>query len=670
MYISKLIINGFRGFKHTEIEFEEGLNVIIGQNNGGKSTIMEALRLVLEYGSPKRLCAWDLCQKADLQTLKNNPPSVEISVFIKEQENEGMTDDIALFTNYAIQTTPLLESCLTYVFCLPLSEVDKYMKDVAEVDEKYTLFKIIEDKYIRKYSHMIYGGPVSLQNQVQGEDLKKIDFEFVNALRNVEDEIYGGKYTLLTDVLRYFLDFDLNKDSNKEEKIKSRHQAFLTESTTVIQDIINRIKEGKNSIIDYANKTGALFMNSDINLEGEISESDLLAILNLLVISGKEEKLPISLNGLGYNNLIYISLLLAKMQSNSMVEYMGSVNVKAFSVLAIEEPEAHLHPQMQYHFLEFLRNNISDKYVRQVFVTTHSPSLVASVKLDELCCLHKLEDGEIKICKPSKVFEEDESAKKYIQRYLDAARSDMFFAGGIIFVEGMAEQILLPVFAKILGLYDKWLMKHVAVINIGGRYFDKFLKLYDGANSEALPLNIACVTDRDQSRKEFGKIKARYESCLPIEYNSDSAKYEYRNHSESLVKNYQDHPNIRFFSQEEDSCTLEYDIALNNTNNKVLLVASLANKKELEAMMSARNLDDALEKCHDDALKKLYGSDTVWTEESKRLKALVASRYLESVAKGVNALELSNAILDLSEEERAKINVPSYIKEAIEWVIK
>lgn len=670
MYISKLIINGFRGFKHTEIEFEEGLNVIIGQNNGGKSTIMEALRLVLEYGSPKKLCAWDLCQKAELQALKDNPPFVEIAVFIKEQNDEGMTDDIALFTNYAIQTSPLLESCLTYVFSLPYSEVEKYKKDVAEVDEKYTLFKIIEDKYIRKYSHAIYGGPVSLQNQVQGEDLKKIDLEFVNALRNVSDEIYGGKNTLLTDVLRYFLDYELNKDSNKEEKIKSRHQDFLTKSTTVIQNIIKRIKDGKDSIIDYANKTGALFMNSDLNLEGEISEGDLLAIFNLLVSNGKEEKLPISLNGLGYNNLIYISLLLAQMQSNSTVEYMGSVNVKAFSVLAIEEPEAHLHPQMQYHFLEFLRNNIFDKYVRQVFVTTHSPSLVASVKLDELCCLHKLEDGEIKICKPNKVFEEDESAKKYIQRYLDATRADMLFAGGIIFVEGMAEQILFPVFAKILGLYDKWLMKHVAVINIGGRYFDKFLKLYDGTNSDALPLMIACVTDRDPSRKEIGKEKARYESCLPIEYGSNTTKYEYRNHSESLVKNFQNHPNIRFFSQEEDSCTLEYDIALNNTDNTVLLVASLANKNELEAMMNAKNLDDALEKCHDDALKKLYGSDTVLKNENKRRKALVASRYLKSVAKGVNALELSNAILDLSEEERAKINVPSYIKEAIEWVIK
>ena len=668
MYISKLIIDGFRGFKHSEIEFQEGLNVIIGQNNGGKSTIMEALRLVLEYGSTKKLCAWDFCQRDELQTLKDNPPSVKISVSIKEQKDEGISDDIALFTNYAIQTSPLLESCLTYVFSLPHSEVEKYKKDVAEADEKYTLFKIIEDKYIRKYSHAIYGGPVSLQNQVQGEDLKKIDFEFVNALRNVEDEIHGGKYTLLTDVLRYFLDYDLNKESNKEDAVKSRHQDFLSDSVAVIQNVVNRIKAGKDSIIDYANRTGALFLNSNLNLEGEVTEGDMLGILNLLVSHGKEEKLPVSLNGLGYNNLIYISLLLAKMQSNSTVEYMGSVNVKAFSVLAIEEPEAHLHPQMQYHFLEFLRNNLTDKYVKQVFVTTHSPSLVASVKLEELCCLHKLEDGEIKICKPSRVFEKDESAKKYIQRYLDATRADMLFAGGIIFVEGLAEQILLPVFAKILGLYDKWLMKHVVVINIGGRYFDNFLKLYDGTNPETLAQKIACITDRDSTRKEIGKKKARYESCLPIEYGADSTKYEYRNHSKLLVDKYHEHPNIRFFTQDGDSCTLEYDIALNNPNNNILLVESLANKDELQAMVTAKNLDAALEKCNDDELKDLYGTDSVWKDEEKRRKALFASRYLESVAKGVNALELSNAILDLSEEERTKFNVPTYIKEAIEWV--
>ena len=229
----------------------------------------------------------------------------------------------------------------------------------------------------------------------------------MNALRNVEDEIYGGRAALLRDVLRYFLDYDLNDDKEREEKIAVRHQNFMTDTYDVLEKLVKRINAGKNNIIEYANNTGALFADSILNFEGDVSEGDLLAVLDLLVGDGKEEKLPVSLNGLGYNNLIYMSLLLAKMQSNAKVDFMGSTNVKAFSVLAIEEPEAHLHPQMQYQFLEFLRNNIADKHARQVFVTSHSPSLVASVKLDELCCLHKSEDGTIKAYLPKKVFEGD-----------------------------------------------------------------------------------------------------------------------------------------------------------------------------------------------------------------------------------------------------------------------
>ena len=641
MYISKIIIDGFRGFKHSEIEFQEGLNVIIGHNNGGKSSIMDALRLVLEYGSRKNFSAWDFCQKDELQTLKNNPPSVSISVFIKEQVNEGMSDDVALFTNYAVQTTPLLESCLTYVYSLPQTETEKYKRDLSDVIDKYSLFKTIEDKYIRKYTYTILGGPIASQNQAQGEDLKKIDFEFVNALRNVEDEIYGGRAALLRDVLRYFLDYDLNEDKDREQTIASRHQKFIDDTHAVIGDLVKRINSGKDNIVSYANKTGALFTNNKLDLEGDVSEGDLLAVLNLLVGDEKKEKLPVALNGLGYNNLIYISLLLAKMQSNAKVDFMGSSNVKAFSVLSIEEPEAHLHPQMQYQFLEFLRNNISDKHVKQVFVTSHSPSLVASVKLDELCCLQNNVEGEIKVYSPKKIFGTDVKAKEYIQRYLDATRADMLFAGGVILVEGITEQILLPVFARLLDMYGKWLKKHIVVINTGGRYFDNFLKMYDSLNPEALALKVACITDRDPVRKEIGKPNARFESCKPSEYNADTAKYEYSNHSEALLEKYKEHSNIRYFSQGIDGCTFEYDIALNNSKNKTLLVPSIKNCEELKEMMDVGDVD----------------------------KSAIASRYLESVTKGSNAIELSNAIMDLSKEEQEKFVVPSYIKKAIEWVL-
>ena len=301
MYISKIIIDGLRGFKHSEIEFQEGLNVIIGHNNGGKSTIMDALRFVLDYGSQKKLSAWDFCQLEELQALKDSPPCVKISVFIKEQKDEGMSDDVALFINYVVQTSPLLESCLTYVCNLPQGEVEKYKKDVAEVNDKYSLFKVIEEKYIRKYTYSIYGGPPSAQNQALSEDLKKIDYEFVNALRNVEDEIYGGRATLLRDVLRYFLDYDLNDDEGREKKIATRHQTFMTDTQAVIERLIGRINAGKDNIIDYANRTGALFSNSNLSFGGSISESDLLTVLNLLVGGVKEEMLPVRWNGLGYN---------------------------------------------------------------------------------------------------------------------------------------------------------------------------------------------------------------------------------------------------------------------------------------------------------------------------------------------------------------------------------
>lgn len=412
-----------------------------------------------------------------------------------------------------------------------------------------------------------------------------------------------------------------------------------------------------------------MLSNNKLSFEGEVTESDLLMVLNLLIGNDEGMKVPVSLNGLGYNNLIYISLLLAKMQSNSKADFMGATNVKAFSLLAIEEPEAHLHPQMQYQFLEFLRQNIQDRHVKQVFVTSHSPSLVANVKLDELCCLHKSKDGNVNIYSPKKVFDSDDKGKKFIQRYLDATRADMLFAGGIIFVEGIAEQILLPVFARLINKYDKWLKKHIIVVNISGRYFDNFLKLYNSDNPDALKLKVACITDRDPVRKEKCNENAKYYACWPIEYDVDKSKYDYNNHSSSLLDDYKSHPNIKFFSQDEKGKTLEYEIAIQNPNNHVILVDSLANKEEIKQMMEAKDLRDALYICKSDKLRILYSDETIWSDSTQRYSALIASRYLDSVSKGENALELANALMDLSEEDKSKFNVPDYIKAAIEWIL-
>lgn len=112
-------------------------------------------------------------------------------------------------------------------------------------------------------------------------------------------------------------------------------------------------------------------------MEGKILDTELYSALRLIVENETRMKLPAKNNGLGYNNLIYISLLLAKMQKDASIDYLGS-NAKIYSILAIEEPEAHLHPDMQYKFLKFLYNNEKNES-KQIFITSHSPNITAAV---------------------------------------------------------------------------------------------------------------------------------------------------------------------------------------------------------------------------------------------------------------------------------------------------
>lgn len=112
--------------------------------------------------------------------------------------------------------------------------------------------------------------------------------------------------------------------------------------------------QGEEQILKYVKNTGAGIDNSKPVFEGEILDNELYSALRLIVEKETGVKLPATSNGLGYNNLIFISLLLSKMQKDSSGEYLGS-NSKVFSILAIEEPEAHLHPSMQYKFLQFLK---------------------------------------------------------------------------------------------------------------------------------------------------------------------------------------------------------------------------------------------------------------------------------------------------------------------------
>jgi putative ATP-dependent endonuclease of the OLD family len=695
MYISKIEIQGFRNFPNNTIEFNDGVNVIIGHNNAGKTSLLKAIGLIINNDIGRRLEIDDFSKSVSLADLQQKPPSITISLTISQSHKEDLSsDDLVTVSNWLTKLEEPYNALLTYRFFLPQDQHSHYLATMQHVTDLDSAWLAIKHDFLRFYTYKIYGGDPALQTTADSESLQKFDFQFLNAIRDVERDMFTGRNTLLRDVLDFFMDYEIKiadetikSKEQKRQEIKEARLQFSASAGTLITQLQERMKAGKDHILSYAHQTGATFNNAKPDFDGTISDVDMYSALKLIIgYDTHSMKIPATHNGLGYNNLIFMSLLLAKMQVNADGNYLGG-NAKVFPVLAIEEPEAHLHPAMQYKFLKFLKENKQEGKVRQIFVTTHSTQITSAVLLDEIICLHN-ESGVIKVGYPGKTFpntDEGKKAKAYVQRFLDATRSDMLFAQRVIFVEGLAEQVLLPTLSKCCGINLEDF--HTTIIPVGGRFFDNFLYMFDSTKPNTIPKKVVCLKDRDPERKK--KTGKSYTSCYPYQYGQAPADYDYREHLSGKVTTYATHPNIRFFGQDHSKGkTFEYELGLLNPDTGILLTDSIKNFEELTELVKFFNDNEPLQKSLDelrnsgantaiiDSINEL--NDAAWSEDDKK-RAVFASRYLTSVGKGENALELANSLeanllLPTTAEPgsasplRVVFNIPTYISESITWI--
>ncbi|MGC3978405.1 MAG: AAA family ATPase [Paludibacteraceae bacterium] len=360
MYISKIKIKGFRNFKEKEILFNDGINVIIGHNNAGKSNVLKAISLAIDTQSSKRLDVHDFNKHTTIEELKANPPKVTINLTISQsKDKDPNSDDLVTVGNYLTKLASPYEALFTYEFFLPENERQKYIDALSEVDNIKKAWKVIQHDFLRLYTSRMWGGDPTLQIQADSESLQKFDFQFLDAIRDVERDMFSGRNTLLREVLDFFMDYSIKNDATKSAEvklaeIKALKEAFSINADALLQILQDRMREGKEQILDYAKQTGASFNRANPDFDGSLSDVELFSALKLIIEYETGITIPATHNGLGYNNLIFMSLLLAKMQVNSDGNYLGS-NAKVFPILAIEEPEAHLHPAMQYKFLKFLK---------------------------------------------------------------------------------------------------------------------------------------------------------------------------------------------------------------------------------------------------------------------------------------------------------------------------
>lgn len=627
MYLSELEIEGYRGIKErTKIKFKKGINLLVGDNRSGKSTVIDSVRLLLQENEYSR------------EGIKEND-------FYHSIDDKEVADKIKISGRFD-----------------ELSD-EKKVEYITWLDEEFKALLNIEihNKLDGRnnYKKNIWGGN-SFNSAFEWDILNNIQCVYLPALRDAEKRLKNTRGSRLARLL-----LNLSEEERKDCKKNNR----LTELENDVQEFNSSLS--KNSDIGKArklinesmNKSLGNMFSEKINIQfEEQSYSKIVENLKVMFYPENTEDENIIYrdlveNSLGYNNLIYIATILAEFEGLKQ-------NFSTPRILLIEEIEAHLNPQIQIKLIKYLEKQAKENDI-QVIITTHSPTIASSISLNNIICFNYV-NGKIKItdlidCKLN------EKEVKFLDRWLDATKSTLLFSKGVLLVEGLAEALLI---GKLASLYLKTRKYGVnsleeagiSVINMNGIFFNYFFKLYDGYAPKVLTQeeNETKKDFEDRQKKFIEKEKFDEEKFIKTDFipikcvaltdfdpNAEEKTTNPQLYRKKQVENMT--LNCRVYNNTK---TFEYEMALFTQNAKIMLeilddyISTEGQiKQDIEKYLVDINRDNQL-------------------DNKKRAEFILDKIDTNWMGKGLFAQLLEEKI------KEDNFEIPNYIKEAVDFLIK